>query len=96
MPSPAQLDAAIKQFTPGSDKWEFIAQAISTVWANYYPQVKGNPKLALSYLEAIASGCEDAARPFIGPIVIIGPPITPQPTFYPGPDFSPPQPESSR
>jgi len=88
VPTPEELNTVIRQFTPASSNWAFIAQAIGAVWANYYPQVKGNPKLALQYLEAIASGCETAARPFIGP-GFIGPPITPSGTVGPNPDYSP-------
>lgn len=67
VPTADELSAAIKLFTPNGSKWVLLATNLTSIWGAIYPKLQGNSKLALQYLEAIASGAEDAARPFLGP-----------------------------
>jgi hypothetical protein len=62
-PTVAELNQALKAWTGGQDTSLFssIGLAISALYASYYPQIEGNPKLALQVLEAIAAGVENGA-----------------------------------
>jgi hypothetical protein len=75
VPTQAEMQATIANFTPNGAKWSNIGTAIAGVWGGVYPQVQGNPKLALQYLEAIATGAEDAAAAYA--VHPTGTPITP-------------------
>lgn len=67
VPTQAELKRVIDLFTPDGGKWVTLATNISSVWGAIYPRVQGNSALALQYLEAIAGGCEDAAKAFVPP-----------------------------
>lgn len=67
VPTPAELTAAIRVFTPNGGKWVTLGTNISSIYGALYPRIQGDPKLALQYLEAIAAGCEDAASSFLPP-----------------------------
>ena len=67
VPSPEELKATIELFTPDASRWVFLGTSISSVYGGIHSQIKGDPKLALEYLEAIASGCEDAAAAYRPP-----------------------------
>lgn len=61
VPTKDQLESTIKLWAPDKAHWASLANSIASVYGGVYSQVKGNPKLALEVLEAIAAGCEDAA-----------------------------------
>lgn len=67
VPSPDQLRSTVALFTHNADvgQWTVLATSIQGIYTGLYAQLKGNPKLAADYLEAIAAGCEDAAAPFL-------------------------------
>jgi hypothetical protein len=65
VPSPDELKATVSLFSPGAGKWATLGTSISSIYGGIFAQVKGNPKLVLEYLEAIAAGCEDAASPYL-------------------------------
>lgn len=66
IPTPAELQAAIKLVTPkNANEWATLTQNIAAIWSAIYPQVQGNPRLALDYLEAISAGCSDSASAFL-------------------------------
>jgi hypothetical protein len=74
VPSPDQLRDTVSMFTHNASagQWTILATSIQGIYTGLYAQLRGNPKLAADYLEAIAAGCEDAAAPFL-----LTPPGTP-------------------
>lgn len=67
VPTPAEFEAAIRVFTPNASKWTELANNLAAIYGALYPRIKGNSKVALDYLEAVAAGCEDAALSFMPP-----------------------------
>lgn len=65
VPTPRELEDAIRVFTPSGSKWVNLATSLSGIWRVFYPRVSGNPAEALKYLEAIAAGAEDAAAGYL-------------------------------
>ena len=65
VPSPTDLAATVSLFTTQGAKWTSLGTSISSVYGGIYANIKGNPKLCLEYLEAIASGCEDASNAYL-------------------------------
>ena len=65
VPTPDELKATVSQFTAKSGRWVSLGVSISQVYGGIFAQIKGNPKIALDYLEALAAGCEDAAEPYL-------------------------------
>jgi hypothetical protein len=66
VPTPAELQATINMFSPGSgSKWVTLGTSIGSIYGGIYSQINGNGKLAIDYLNAIAAGCDDAAVAFI-------------------------------
>lgn len=66
IPTPAELQAAIKLVTPAhADEWVALTANICGIWAAIYPNIQGNSALALAYLQAIAAGCQDSASSFL-------------------------------
>ena len=65
VPTQAEMKAAIDSFTPDGGKYVTLATNISSIYGAFYPRIAGNSKVALTYLEAIAAGCEDAATSFL-------------------------------
>lgn len=61
-PSVESFNGAISQFTPDSKQWAGLASALSDLYADFYPSIKGDWKAALEVLEALATGCERAAK----------------------------------
>lgn len=64
VPTPDELKQTVNLFTPNASRWVYLGTSISSVYGGIYAQVKGNPKVALDYLEAIAAGCEDAVEAY--------------------------------
>lgn len=67
VPTRDELQRTINLFTPGAGKWATLSTNIAGIYGGVFIQIKGDPKLALEYLEALAAGCEDAAQPFLKP-----------------------------
>lgn len=66
VPTTGDVEHAVGLFSPGNSKrWASLGTSIAGVYGGVFAQIKGNPKLALEYLEAIAGGCEDAAAQFV-------------------------------
>lgn len=66
IPTPEELQAAIQLVTPNhADEWITLTTNICGIWAAIYPSISGNSTLALQYLQAIATGCQDGARSFL-------------------------------
>ncbi len=61
VPSVEQFKATILSFTPKYPHWVDLSASLSSVYATYFVQIKGDPKLALEVLEAIARGVENGA-----------------------------------
>lgn len=68
VPTPDEMKAAINAFTPASQKYVVLATNIGSIYGAFYPQIISSAgdktKTALSYLENIAAGCEDAAAAY--------------------------------
>jgi hypothetical protein len=66
VPTPDEINATVALFTKNTNigQWASLGTSIQSIYAGLYSNLKGNPKLAAQYLEAIAEGCEDAAYPF--------------------------------
>lgn len=65
VPTPSDLAAVIEQWAPDKVHWSNLATSISSIYGGLYAQVKGDPKLAMQVLEALAAGAEDGASGFI-------------------------------
>jgi hypothetical protein len=76
--TPAQLQAAIAQVAPKSPEFGILATTIEGIYAGLYPQITGDPKLALQVLNDLAGGCDDAASAYIATPIPATP--TPPPT----------------
>jgi len=76
VPTPTELQNAVNVIKPGvnDQQWAVLAQSIGAIYGGVFVQIKGDPKLVIDYLNAIAYGCEDAATAFL-----------PQPTASPTP-----------
>jgi len=61
VPSQADLRSTIELWVPDKQHWSALATSLSFLYGGVYAQVKGDPKLALQVLEALAGGAEDAA-----------------------------------
>lgn len=66
VPSPDEVKSTVAIFTSNTNvgQWASLGTSIQSIYAGLYSNLKGNPKLAADYLEAIAEGCENAAYPF--------------------------------
>lgn len=69
VPTVAEFQAMVAAFTKNAPdaKWATLGTSLAAIWGGIYPNVQGNPKVALQYLEAIAEGCETAAKPYLAP-----------------------------
>ena len=69
VPTPAEVQATVLLFSPKTStaKWDTLGTSISSVYGGVFAQIQGNGKLAIDFLNAIASGAEDAAHPFATP-----------------------------
>jgi hypothetical protein len=69
VPSPDEISATVALFTKNTNvgQWASLGTSIQSIYAGLYANLKGNPKLAAQYLEAIAEGCENAAYPYTNP-----------------------------
>jgi hypothetical protein len=85
VPTPSVLAATIELFVPADPKWTVLATNLSGIYGALYPQIVGNPALALKYLEAIAAGVEHGAQPYLC-VQPLGTPIHQSPF----PDYSAP------
>jgi hypothetical protein len=66
VPTPAELQATINLFSPGSGaKWATLGTSIGAIYGGVFAQIHGEPKLCIDYLNAIAAGCEDAVAPYV-------------------------------
>lgn len=63
--TPEQMRAAIGVATPKSSEFILLATTLQGIYAGVYPQIKGDPALALQVLNALAAGADDAAAVFI-------------------------------
>lgn len=85
VPTPELVNATIKTYLKPGSKWISLANDLASAYLVVYPTLHGKPGDAWKYLEAIAVGCEEGAKPWIG---YIGPPIT-KPGRTPWPGFTP-------
>jgi xanthosine utilization system XapX-like protein len=61
-PTPDSVKNAVSSFTGKDPSIDGVVNAIGSIWAAYYPSIKGDPSLALQFLEEIAKGSEQAAK----------------------------------
>lgn len=67
IPTTQELQDTISMFSPGAAKYATLGTAIGAIYGGIFGQLKGNSLLAAQYLEALAGGCEDAAKAFLPP-----------------------------
>lgn len=67
VPTPEQLQNAISVATPKSSEWATLATTLSGIYAGVFPEIKGDPKLALKILSDIAGGAQDSASAYYHP-----------------------------
>ena len=60
-PSVDVVKDMLSTFGPTTNKKAKIGEQVAMFYASFYPSIKGNGKLALDVLEAVAHGCELAA-----------------------------------
>jgi hypothetical protein len=65
VPTPVELQNAISAFTPNGSKWLQLRSGIAIIYGGLYAKLHGDPKLAATYLESVAAGCEDAANAYL-------------------------------
>lgn len=63
--TPDKVRELISLYAPSQSEWADVAIALSSVYASYYPEIKGDTKLGLQVLEALAQGCEKTAEKVI-------------------------------
>lgn len=63
--TPQALHDAIALVAPKSSEYAVLATTVQGIWAGLYPQIKGDPALALQCLNALSAGCNDAATAFM-------------------------------
>lgn len=63
-PTPGELQSAIALATPKSQEYALIASTITGLYAGVFPQIKGDPALALQVLQQLSAGAADAANAF--------------------------------
>lgn len=66
VPTGAQLQAAIIQYTDLSSFWTEVANDVGAIWDLAVPHFGSGVAQAFSYLEAVARGFERAAAPPLG------------------------------
>ncbi|REK56949.1 MAG: hypothetical protein DWQ49_09585 [Bacteroidetes bacterium] len=65
-PSPEEMMENIRLYAPDKEHWWKLSLQLGRVYEDAYKEIHNeNAKVVLDVLEAIATGCEDAARPFI-------------------------------
>lgn len=60
-PTVEQFHEAITSLTPTYPHWLDMTTSLTSVYAGFFPKIKGDPKLAIDVLAAIAEGVENAA-----------------------------------
>jgi hypothetical protein len=67
VPSPDEVKSTVSLYINNTNvgQWASLGTSIQSIYGGIYANLKGNPKLAAQYLEAIAEGCEMAAYPFV-------------------------------
>lgn len=60
--TPDEFNEYVSSFFPEAATYADLAVVITGVYSTYYPQIQGDPKLALDVLEAIATGVEQSAK----------------------------------
>ena len=65
VPSTEQVRLVVRQFTPESQHYEVFGNSLVAIYTSTYPYVRDDYALAAKVLELIASGCQDAAAPYL-------------------------------
>jgi hypothetical protein len=59
--TPDEFDAHCAKWFPQTEEYKGVVLALSWVYSNYFPQINGDAKTSLEYLESFAEGIEKAA-----------------------------------
>jgi hypothetical protein len=65
-PTPDQLKTALSDYLPQEKThWAIYVNTVKDIYAAQFKQVKGDTKLAIDVLNAIAKGCKDATASYV-------------------------------
>lgn len=67
VPTPEELKMTVALFTKNAQvgQWASLGTGLQLIYSGIYGHLNGDSKLAAEYLENIAAGAEEAAKPFL-------------------------------